>query len=287
MQNLLDFLRKYSFVFLFFILETISLALLFRFNSYQGSVWFSSANAAVATVDRWYAEMMSYFYLHENNARLTSRLAQLQLENSLLRKKMQDAGVNTTIADSIMRVALADYTRIPAIITSNSTKLINNYLVIDRGSADGVRPEMGVIAGTGVVGIVYLCGAHYSLVIPVINKKSSISCRVRGQAYFGYLQWDGRSPRKAYVDDIPRYAKFKVGDKIETSGYSAVFPPGILVGTISKIENAPDGQSFRLLVDLSTDFSAVRDVSVITTPYKQEVDTLRTEAAHLDSLTNL
>ena len=155
--------------------------------------------------------------------------------------------------------------------------------MIDKGTIDGIKPEMGVVGGGGVVGIVYLTGPHHSLVIPVTNRKSSISCRVRGQSYFGYLQWDGSSMRRAYVDDIPRYARVKKGEAVETSGYSSVFPPGIFVGRIRSISNSPDGQSYKLDVTLGTNFANLRDVEVVATPYKAEIDTLQVHAAAADA----
>ena len=177
-----------------------------------------------------------------------------------------------------MRQRLEGYTLLPAKVVSNSAERADNYLVIDKGEDDGVKPEMGVVGGGGVVGIVYLTGKHHSLVIPVTNRKSSISCRVRGQNYFGYLQWDGRSMISAFVDDVPRYAKVQLNQAVETSGYSAVFPPGIFVGRIHKISNSADGQSYRLDVTLGTNFANLRDVSVVATPYNAEIDTLRANA---------
>ena len=122
-----------------------------------------------------------------------------------------------------------------------------------------------VACGTGVVGVVYMASSHYSVVIPVLNVRSSrISCAIRGRGYFGYLQWYGGAPSVAYVEDIPRHARFKRGDWVETSGYSAIFPPGILVGKIEKIFNSADGPSYRLKVRLTTDFGCLRDVVVIS-----------------------
>ena len=137
---------------------------------------------------------------------------------------------------------------------------------------------MGVVASGGVVGIVYYTGPRYSLVLPAINPKSSISCRIRGHRFFGYLQWEGGSPIRAYVSDIPRYARLKPGEVVETSGYSSIFPPGIFVGRIRSIENAPDGISYRLDVTLGTDFGRLRDVSVVATEHRAEIDTLRAKA---------
>ena len=284
MYYLLEFIRKYHYLFLFLLLEGISFLLLVRFNSFQGSVWLSSANSAVAGVDRIHQDFMSYLDLRTVNRRLTDDNLRLQQEADALREALLDVARDTTAAQQQVSKRMQKYETIPAVVVSNSNTGDNNYLVIDCGTDDGVRPEMGVVGGNGVVGIVYLTGPNYSLVLPITNRKSSISCRVQGQRYFGYLQWNGESLRKAYVDDIPRYAKIKKNDCIETSGYSSVFPPGIFVGRISGISNSADGQSFKLDVDLGTDFANLRDVNVISTPYKAEIDTLRANANSVEAL---
>lgn len=281
LHNLLFFLRKYSYVVLFVLLEAISMLLLLRFNSYQGSVGFTAANSVVARIGALYADAVAYLHLAGNNRDLTRVNINLQAENEQLRKALQQATRDTTLTERLMNEKLKGYQLLEATVVSNSAERVNNYLVIDRGSADGVEPEMGVVGGGGVVGIVYLTGPHHSLIIPVTNRKSSISCRVRGQNYFGYLQWDGQSMLSAYVDDVPRYAKVKKNDVVETSGYSAVFPPGIFVGRIRDIRNSPDGQSYRLNVTLGTNFANLRDVAVVKTPYKAEIDTLQARAARL------
>ena len=277
-MNLLDFIRKYNFVLLFVLFEAVSILLLFRFNSYQGSVWFSAANGGVAAVNGLYTDVVDYLNLKEVNRELTDQNVALQRETELLRQALTTATNDTTLTEKLMRQRLEGYTLLPAKVVSNSAERADNYLVIDKGEDDGVKPEMGVVGGGGVVGIVYLTGKHHSLVIPVTNRKSSISCRVRVQNYFGYLQWDGRSMISAFVDDVPRYAKVQLNQAVETSGYSAVFPPGIFVGRIHKISNSADGQSYRLDVTLGTNFANLRDVSVVATPYKAEIDTLRANA---------
>ena len=282
MHNLLDFLRKYGFLLLFVLLEAVSFLLLFRFNSYQGSVCFSSANAAVAAVNRLYGDAASYLQLRVMNRRLTDENIRLQREAAALRTMLAQTGRDTTSTERYVRAALAGYRLVPATVVSNSVGS-NRYLVIDRGERDGVRPEMGVVGGGGVVGIVYLTGPGYSLVIPVVNRKSSISCRVRGQGYFGYLQWRGEGPLTAHLNDIPRYAKIKLGDYVETSGYSSVFPPGLFVGRVAGLGTSADGQTYDIRVNLGTDFANLRDVNVVITPYKAEIDTLRSHAAEAEA----
>lgn len=282
-SNLVDFVGRYSYAFLFVVLESISMVLLFRFNSFQGSVWFSAANSMVASINGAYSDVIGFFNLEQVNRQLTDQNIALQRETEVLRQALAAATKDTTMTERLMREKLVGYNMVPATVVSNSAERTNNYLVINRGTADGIRPEMGVIGGGGVVGIVYLVGPHHSLVIPVTNRKSSISCRVRGQNYFGYLQWDGSSMLSAYVDDVPRYARVKVGQAVETSGYSAVFPPGIFVGRVRKISNSADGQSYRLDVTLGTNFANLRDVSVVTTPYKAEIDTLQAHAVQMEN----
>lgn len=282
MRNLLDFLRKHSFFFLFLVLEAISLTLLFRFNGYQGSVWFSAANSAVAQVNRLYFDGVSYLNLREVNRELTRQNVLLQQASEQLRSALHAATRDTSLTERLILEKLQACELIPATVVSNSKERADNYLVIDRGEEEGVLPEMGVVGGGGVVGIVYLAGKHHSLVLPVVNRKASISCRVRGQDYFGYLQWDGSGMRSAYVDDIPRYARVSKGAVVETSGYSAVFPPGIFVGRVKAVGNSPDGQSYKLDVALGTNFANLRDVYVVATPYKAEIDTLHARAAALE-----
>jgi rod shape-determining protein MreC len=159
---------------------------------------------------------------------------------------------------------LNQYHLIPAKVISNSLDKTDNLITIDKGKADGVKKDMGVACGNGVVGIVYMVSDHYAVVIPVLNATSSrISCAIRGRNYFGYLQWYGGDPAVAYIEDIPRHARFKRGEWVETSGYSAIFPPGILVGKIERIYDSADGLSYRLKIRLSTDFGCLRDVCVI------------------------
>ena len=278
MQNLLDFIRKYHDWFLLVILELVSFFLLFSFEHYPNSVWFTSANRVAASVNGLYADAVSYLHLQQVNTALTQRNVMLQMQVDNLREQLRDARVDTGLTNERMVSSLAGYKMIGARVVQNSIREKNNYLVINKGEADGIRPEMGVVSGTGVVGIVYLTGARYSLVLPLINSKSSISCRIRGQRFFGFLKWEGGSPVHAYLDDIPRYARLKGGEFVETSGYSSIFPPGLFVGQVRKVTNSDDGLSYRLDIGLATDFANLRDVVVIASENKASIDTLRVHA---------
>ena len=263
MRNLLEFLAKYNHWFVFLILEVVSMVLLFQYNSYQGSAWFSSANAVTGKLYEWDANVETFFSLTKVNQELTQRNAYLEQEV----QKLSDSLVCVTKDSSIYHrdqfALLRNYRLIPAKVVANSIDKPGNLMTIDKGSADGIHKDMGVISGTGVVGIVYLVAEHYAIVIPVVNTKSNISCMIQNRGYFGYLRWKGGVSDLAYLEEVPRHAHFKLGDYVVTSGYSAVFPPGVRVGRILHVFNSADGLSYRVQLRLSTDFARLRDVCVI------------------------
>lgn len=263
MRNLIDFLARHNHWFLFILLEVLSFVLLFHYNSYQGSVWFSSANAVSGKVFEWNASVTQYFSLVDVNKTLTERNIYLERQVEQLTEQLEKAGRDSTEIERMQTSVLKDCNTIPAKVVSCSLNKLNNFITIDKGYADGVRKDMGVVCGTGVVGIVYLVSEHYSVLIPVLSSVSNISCTIRSRGYFGYLHWKGGSPEEAYIDDIPRHARFKLGDVIVTSGYSSVFPPGIVVGKIKHVYNSANALSYRLKITLSTDFGRLRDVCVI------------------------
>lgn len=276
MHNLIDFIQRHSHWFLFALLEVISLVLLFQYNSYQGSVWFTSANTVTGKVDAWNAAIENFFSLGKVNQELTQRNLYLEQQVVKLSDRLTDVTKDTTWTDTAGVKIPKTFRLIPAKVVSNSVANANNLITIDKGSADGVRVDMGVACGSGVVGIVYLTSPHYSIVIPAINTRSNISCRIHGRGYFGYLHWYGGDSQKAYVEEVPRHARFRLYDNVETSGYSSVFPPGILVGKILHVYNSIDGMSYRLQVRLSTDFSRLRDVCVIdNAPVLERLNALR------------
>lgn len=264
MRNLLDFLARHYHWFLFLLLETVSVILLFRYNSYQGSVWFSSANAVAGKVYAWSSAVEQYFSLTEVNEKLTQRNLYLERQLSAVAERQVSERKDTTYLERLQMETMRGLVTIPAKVVSNSVNRLDNFITIDKGYADGVRKDMGVACGFGVVGIVYLVSEHYSVVIPVLNSHSNISCTIRGKGYFGYLHWTGGASDEAYVDDVPRHARFRIGDVVITSGYSSVFPRGVVVGTIKHVYNSDNGLSYRLRVKLSTDFGCLRDVCVIS-----------------------
>lgn len=263
MGALLEFLKRYNHWFVFLLLEAASAVLLFQFNSYQGSVWFSSANAVAGQVYAWSSEIESFFSLTKVNEELTQRNTYLEHQVSKLSQHITKLSNDSSYLHQNQLQMLASYKLIPAKVVTNELNRRDNLITLDKGEADGVKKDMGVVSGTGVVGIVYMTSSHYSIVIPVLSTRSNISCTIEKRGYFGYLHWTGGRSDVAYVDDIPRHAHFRRGDNVVTSGYSSIFPEGIMVGKVGTVFNSADGLSYRVQVHLSTDFGRLRDVCVI------------------------
>ena len=265
MRNLLDFLYKYHHWLVFIVLEVVSVVLLFQYNSYQGSVWFSSASAVAGKAYELESKMTAYLSMAKANEELTMRNIYQERQLDQLRRLYAEATKDTTDMERKGLEFLSQYQLIPAKVVENSIHKLENLITIDKGRKDGVEPDMGVAWGNGVVGVVYLVSDHYAVVISALNAASSrISCAIRNRGYFGYLHWYGGDPSVAYVEDVPRHAKFKLGEWMVTSGFSSIFPSGVQVGKIEQAYNSSDGLSYKLKVRLSTDFGNVRDVVVIS-----------------------
>lgn len=263
MRNLLAFLAKYNHWFVFILLEVICFVLLFRFNNFQGSVYFSSANAVAGKVYEYNSSVTTFFNMSHSNKKLSERNLILEQQVRALTQYIATHHGDSLAMEQCQKQALAGFKLIPAKVIQSTINREDNLITIDKGKADGIHEDMGVACGTGVVGVVYMASDHYSIVLPVINVNSNISVMIRKRGYFGFLHWKGTPSDIAYVDDVPRHARFALGDYVVTNGYSSIFPPGIMVGKILHVFNSSDGLSYRVQLRLSTDFGKLRHVCVI------------------------
>lgn len=274
MRNLLNILLHYSHCFVFVLLEAVALLLLFQFNRYQQSVFFTSASAVTGCIYEGVAYVKNYFHLKEINEGLLERNLWLEKKMIMLEQMLNDRltdGMDWQYTEAIDSIGEDTYRVVAkAHVVKNSLTRTNNYITIDKGADNGIRPDMGVVDTRGVVGIVYKTSARYSLIISLLNSKSNLSSKIIGSDYFGYVRWEGGDAQFAYLEDLPRHAAFDLGDTVVTSGYSTVFPPGIMVGTVDDITDSQDGLSFLLKIRLATDFGKVNNVRVIERKGQEE-----------------
>jgi rod shape-determining protein MreC len=175
-----------------------------------------------------------------------------------------------------------DFDFISAEVVSNSISSQFNYITINKGKADGIAPDMGVVSSKGVVGIVSVVSDHYAVILPVLNPKFRLSCKVLRSNNFGSLTWNGRDPRMADLEELPRHVVFQKGDTVVTSGYSAIFPSGIRVGTIAAHKKQRDDNFYTLEVLLATDFTSLQHVRIINNKRQKEQIEVEQEAKRND-----
>ena len=285
MNNLLNFFIKHSAWFIFAIYVILSLVLLFKDNPYQQSVYLTSANQVSAAVYKAFNGVTSYFHLRGINESLQERNAALEMELIELRNQMAD--MELLSPDSLRHKVKGQYTFVMAQVISNSIAQPNNYITINRGYLDGISPEMDVIDQNGVVGIVNVAGPHAARVISLLNPHIRLSCKLQNSGFYGSLVWDGKDARYAVLEELPRHVEFQKGDTVVTSGYSAVFPPGLIVGTIVGKQTGKNASFESLRVKLTTNFSQLSSVRVITNGMKKELDALLKAEQGIDTAANV
>ena len=270
MKNLLDFFVKHSAWFVLMLYLILSCVLLVRNNPYQQSVYLTSANAVCATVYEGISSVTDYFHLKGINNDLQERNALLEMELVDLRARVND--LKMQLPDTLKsQPVLQHFDFIVAHVISNSIAQTNNYITINRGEADGIKPEMGVVDQTGVVGIVNVVGKHSARIISLLNPDIRLSCKLRDSEYFGSMVWEGGDSRYAVLEELPKHLTYQVGDTVVTSGFSTVFPEGIIVGTVEGRARNLSDSFVSLKVRLTTNFSQLSTVRVITNDMAEEL----------------
>lgn len=271
MGRIFLFIYQYRAFFTFILLELFCTWLIVLNNQYQGASFFNSANSFVASVNGFSQNTKEYFSLREVNTRLAD-------ENTKLRRKLEQLNQAALQADTIGSADSAVIKRfdfISAKVVNNATDLQTNFITINRGSADGVEAGMAVINDQGIVGKVKITSKHFSVVTSLLNIDIMVSALMTRTGYFGTVQWDGaHDPDHVKLKFIPLHVKPMVGDTIVSSGYSGVFPQGVMIGTIARINPSPETSFHDLDVKLSQDFRKLSYATVIKSNLLSELDSL-------------
>jgi len=270
MRNLLEFLRRNYFILLFLFLETVSLILFFNFNEFQNTAIYNASSTVSGGLNSLFRNFSEYFSLRETNKRLVEELARLhsQLPGAYYRSDRYSWYHNDTLYK-------LQYRYISAKVISNSTNKRNNFVMINKGSYQGIKNHMGVILGNRIVGQVVGVSTHFSWIMSMLNKESRISGKIKKNNQLVNIEWPGGNYRHGSVKEIPKHVEVRIGDTIITSGNSDIFPEGILIGTISDYTVAQDENFNYATILFSTDFNSLGYVEIVVDLMRQEKENLK------------
>src|SRR5690606_5954733 len=272
MGFLMRLFSKNSFFMFFLLLQIIALILIFTRNSMQQS-WFAAQTAAFNSwVSGYIDEGTSYLKLKQINEDLVAQNKVLMEE--LYGKKGHEKPEFRKVHDTLGGGQI--YTFVDGEIIFNSINRKDNYFTINRGKRDGVLPKMGVIAPNGIAGIVINATNSYALVQSVLStNKIRLNASLKNSGYFGTLIGEGENSRIMHLADIPKYVPLEVGDTIVTDGKSAIFPQGIMIGTVAGYEVDSKTGFWDISVELSEKMGTLSKIYVVKNLKKLEIQKIQ------------
>lgn len=281
MRNFILFVRRFFNLILFLGLEIVCFVLIARTNTLQGNDVMSSANVLVGLLYQKREDVVYYFGLKtmndsllSENLRLRSELATLQTVDTL---KDSTAQISFVGNDSLHKIQYASYKFLEARVINNSVNAANNFITINRGYNQGVRKNMAVLSGSGVVGEVIHVSANFSSILSILNVKRKISAQLQ-DGTTGFVSWESTIPDQLILEDISKEVKIYKGDSIFTTNYS-LFPANMLIGTVWKRKVNKKTNEQILYLKSATNFRNLQYVYVVD-------DKKMAERKQLEALTN-
>jgi len=268
MQQILFFFQKFKYFLFFLFLEFIALSFTFNNLNFHKSKFVNSANSISGGIYTILANSSEYLELKTLNEQLSAE--NTRLKNLFAHNKLFSTEDSITI-DTTKYYQKYTYTQ--AKIIKNSYSKPFNFLTIDGGRNQGIDKEMAVVNSKGIIGITDQTQNLYTRVQSILNKNSRINARLKNSNYYGTLNWNGKDYRTVQLSDLPRQAPLKIGDTIETDGKSTIFPEGILIGTISKVDTGNTVDN-KVDIKLFNDMSNLRYIYVIKNLHKEEIQSL-------------
>ena len=275
MLSIINFVVRYSGVILFVVLEFFSMYIAVQYNKKQQEIYTSSANVISGRMYQQYDRLARYWRLQSisdslatDNAKIYAQLANAKYSNYIHRDSI-------TNLDSLKEIK-QQYSYIAAGVINNSISNFNNYMTLDKGSLHGIKTGMGVISPQGAIGIVKNVTEHYSQVMSILHQQSKISASIKRSKYFGTLTWrsSSRDPLRVSLEAIPKHAVVAVGDTVQTSGYSNIFPESIPIGVIEKISVEAGSNFYTAQIKMFEDIARLRYVYVVDHLMHKELESL-------------
>lgn len=269
MRNLLEFIKRYNYVFLFVLLEAVAVMMILRGSYYQGGRMVRWGNGIAGKWNMGVHGIDEYFGLKAENDRLAT-------ENARLRAHLEESFL--TYNDSVFAihdtVYRQRYSYVEAEVIKSSRNGQSNMLMLNKGLSQGLKGDMAVISPDGIVGVVVNTTRNFATVMPIQHPDSRNSVKLKRTGSTGTLVWEGGDYRYAQLLDIPTTHKLYYGDTVVTSGFAHDFPEGIMVGYVEALATVKGTGFYKVKIRLATDFSALKHVYIIDNHFKAEQDSL-------------
>ncbi|MCQ2310845.1 MAG: rod shape-determining protein MreC [Paludibacteraceae bacterium] len=265
MRNLLGIIVRYSHFLLFLLLEAVALWLVTHYQSYSQASVLTSSNSIIAGIHETEDNIGSFFRLHKDNELLNNEICRLQLEIQTLHNQLENVQEDS------------GYCVIPAKVIDLATNQTHNYLVVNKGRRDSITPGMGVVCGENIIGVVSKVNERFAQVIPLIHPRLNISARIKNNNQIGFTHWSGPSSTHVDLMEIGRHISVTEGDTIITSGMTATFPEGLMIGVVDKVDLDGGDNYYTIRLKLSADYKSLRYVQILDNPIRNALDSLQHE----------
>ncbi len=265
MHILLVIWKQFKNFIVFLFLEVIAIGILLSSNPYQNSYFFQVTTSLRSNFLESFSLWGDYFSLYQENRNLIE-------ENARLTERLKNTAPPNTDANDLES---GKYNYIPAKVAYSSIGTSSNYLVINQGRKNGIKPEMAVVSSQGLVGIVYAVSEDYASVIPMINKDFSCLVTVNDYTLDASTSWDSEDYRYTNVKGVPLHLSIKKNDSVFTNSNSTLYPSHELIGTVADIKKGDLGKYYELKVKLATNFANLKNVYAIENKDKQQIDSLQ------------
>jgi rod shape-determining protein MreC len=275
MRNVFLFISRYINLLFFLFLQVVALTLLFSYNKFHEAAFMGVANEVSGKVNLRYNNVENYFSLKKDNESL--RTQNTRLLNLLKSDFDWPDSILSIVNDTIRIDSLEQYRKylyLPAKVISTTVNSQNNYVMLHRGSGQGVGVNMAVVGPDGVIGTVVNVSRNMSVVMGMLHRQSKIVAMLKKGSGFGEVIWDGKTPNLVQLIKIPKTVKVNKGDSVVTSQYSDKYPPGHLVGVVEKVEDDKSTSTYVLTLRTATNFYSVQHAYVVRNMQKEELDAL-------------
>lgn len=282
MRNVILFIKRYFNFLTFLGLQVFCLWTLFRYNSFHHAVFAGVTSEVTGKINQRYERMHGYFLLRKTNEELLKENQQLR---SLLSENFEAADSSRRIMPDSILIKLDSlkkdsafkplkYEILEATVVGNSVSQQKNYIQLHRGALQGVRNNMGVISPSGIVGKVIEVSDNFSVVMSLLNRDTRVSAMLKKSGEVGFISWEGNDPQLLTLANIPKSATVVKGDTIITSGFTGLYPRGMMIGTVTKVEQDKSSNTFLLSIKPATNFFTLQYVYILNNLQRPELDTL-------------